>query len=168
MGFVILEPMLPNDLNARLMVATEGVRQRSKLESMLQTAEQTHQEAPATCARLAKQMAGEAADVELLEGLSITGLFYSFLGTKLNHLESEKRAYLAAKLKHDESVQVVEDSRRSVRRIQAKLDPLAAAQREYKQLLSEKELYLLKADSPQAAELSSLCQPTGRTRSGPP
>jgi len=41
-------------------------------------------------------------DVDQLEGMNLTNLFYSILGTKEERLEKERQEYLAAKLKYDQ------------------------------------------------------------------
>ena len=47
--------------------------------------------------------------MDKLEGLSLTGLFYSVLGTKRERLDKEREEYLAAKLKYDESQEAAKD-----------------------------------------------------------
>lgn len=129
-------------LNERLMQAKARTRSKHKLESMLRQAKYAGQEEQAKCSVLKDILAVEKADVDKLDGLSLTGLFYSVLGTKDDRLEKERQEFLAAKLKHEDAVESLDDAQQEVQRLQSDLSQFADADTEYDELLKEKESLL--------------------------
>jgi DNA repair exonuclease SbcCD ATPase subunit len=77
-----------------------------------------------------------------LESLSLTGMFYSVLGTKAEHLDREKQEYRAAKLKYDESVEAVNDLQAERTRLQQELESFKSVEQDYSRLIKEKERLL--------------------------
>ena len=63
-------------LDERLMQARARIRSKQKLESMLRQAQNVLQEEKSKCSTLKGRLADEKADVDKLEGLSLTVLFY--------------------------------------------------------------------------------------------
>ena len=92
--------------------------------------------------QLKDRLASEKADVDKLESLSLTGMFYSVLGTKAEHLDREKQEYLAAKLKYDESVEAVNDLQAERTRLQQELESFKSIEQDYSRLIKEKERLL--------------------------
>ena len=101
-------------LDERLMQVKVRVRSKQKLESMLRQAQNVLQEEKSKCSTLKGSLVDEKSDVDKLEGLSLTGLFYSVLGTKEETLEKERQEFLAAKLKYEVSVKSLNDSQQEV------------------------------------------------------
>ena len=112
-------------LDERLMQAKRQLRSKQKLESMMRQAKQVVREEQSKCSDLKDKLANEKADVDKLEGLSLTRLFYSVLGTKDERLGQERQEFLAAKLKHEEAVDSLADAQQEVRRLRGELDSLA-------------------------------------------
>ena len=77
-------------LNERLIQAKRRLRSKQKLESMLRQSQQVVREEQAKCSDRKDKLTDEKADVDRLEGLSMTGLFYSVLGTKDERLGRER------------------------------------------------------------------------------
>lgn len=149
--------MLGN-LDERLSKAKLRLRSQQKFEAMLRQAQQTVLVEQAKCSDLKDKLEREQADVDKLEGLSLTGLFYSVLGAKSEQIEKERQEFLAAKLKYDEAVDSLEDAEQEEQRIRAELAPFAGANAEYDRLLVEKEDLLTGAGDDRAKELLAMSE----------
>ena len=147
-----------NEINDRLMQTKGRLRSKRKLEAMLPQAQQALREEQDRSSKLKDRLASEKADVDKLEGLSLTGLFYSVLGTKREHLDKEKEEYLAAKLKYDESVEAVEDAEKAVQRLRNELAAFEHVDQEYESLIEEKERLLAESRDPRGERLLSLSE----------
>ena len=145
-------------LDERLMQVKARIRSKQKLESMLRQAQHVVQEEQSKCSTLKGRLADEKADVDKLEGLSLTGLFYSVLGTKDERLEKERQEFLAAKLKYEVAVESLEDAQQEVQRLCDELAPFANADAKYDHLISEKEKLLASAGDDRAEKLLALSE----------
>jgi chromosome segregation ATPase len=149
--------MLDN-LDERVMQAKARVRSKQKLESMLRQAQHVVHEEQSNRSVLQEKLADEKADVDELDRMSLTGLFYSVLGTKDERLEKERQEFLAAKLKHEEAVESLKDAQQEVRRLRDELAPLANADAEYDHLISEKEKLLAGTGDNRAKKLLDMSE----------
>ena len=140
------------------MQAKERVRSARKLEARLRKTCQFLDIEQNKCSALRQQLEREKSDLDKLEGLSLTALFHSVLGTKEQRLEKEKQEYLAAKLKYDESVQAIDEIRESVQYLQKKLAALAHVDAEFDALVQEKERLLVGAADKNAKNLVTLSE----------
>ena len=146
------------DIHNQLMKTRETVRQKQKLEAMLVTAQQTLAEEQANCEALKKQLDKEQSDVNNLAGISLTALFYIILGTKERRLKKEQQDLLAAKLKHEEGVQVLAETQQEVSELQDRLVALGNPDTEYADLIQRKEQLLLKAGDERTKRLLALSE----------
>jgi DNA repair exonuclease SbcCD ATPase subunit len=149
--------MLGN-LDERLTQAKTQLRVKQKFESMLRQAQNVVRDERSKSSNLKEKLADEKADVDKLEKLSLTGLFYSVLGTKDERLEQERQEFLAAKLKHEEAVKSLEDAQREVNRLSDELTPLADAGADYDRLIVEKEKLLAEAGDDNAKKLLDMSE----------
>ena len=152
------EDLMLREINKRLMTAKERVRAARKLEAMLREAQQSQRDEENKCSRLQERLASEKADVDKLEGLSLTGLLYSVLGNKVEHLAQEREEYLSAKLKYEQSEKAVEEARAEVERLQNEQAQYAQVDAEYDQLMREKESLLVGGANEQAEKLLALSE----------
>ncbi|MBC8235736.1 hypothetical protein H8E77_39820 [bacterium] len=90
------------ELNKQLVEAKENLRMRRKLQDTFVRTEQSLSQEKSRLKNLETHLQKEGSDVKKLEGMSLTGLFYTILGSKDKQLEKERQEYLAAKLKCDE------------------------------------------------------------------
>lgn len=139
--------------HAQLVQAREHVRTKRKLEAMLAEARHHLQEDEQRCTTLQQQLASEKADVDRLEGFSLTALFYTILGTKEERLDKERQEHLAARLKHEEAVEAVHDAKQQVQRLQQDLAAVRDADDRYEQLLDEKHRLLVETRDQRAEAL---------------
>ncbi len=145
-------------LDQRLMQSQERMRSKQKLKAMLKQARNTLYADASRCRELQERLDAERNDVEMLEGTSLTGLFYTVLGTKEERLEEERQEFLAAKLKYEEASVSHQSSEGEVRRIETELKALAGVEDEYQRLLQEKETILAEAGDGTAESLLRLSE----------
>jgi len=147
-----------DQINARLVRAKEQVRAKRKLEAMLRQTRQDLHDAEETSALHRRRLEAEKADVGRLEGLGLTGLFYTILGTKKEHLKKEKEEYLAAKLKHDVAAKALAEAREETQRLRKELGGFRSADAEYEEILDEKRRFLTEAGGDRAKQLLDLSE----------
>ncbi|TWU44157.1 hypothetical protein Q31b_16930 [Novipirellula aureliae] len=147
-----------NDFNERLAIAKANLRQKDKLDSMLRSAQHSLAESRRKREQLKDILTKEQADVDALEGLSVTGLFYAMLGSKEQRLEKERQELVAAKLKYDQVAGTVEDLSDDVKRLQEARSNLGDADSRYQRVLAEKAEYLTTNESDVARKLIELTQ----------
>lgn len=131
-----------SQLNQDLERTRDRVRTSEKLRAMLREVRSQQQNLQARVDSLAQKVDAEQADVRKLEGMSLTAVFYSVLGTKSDQLEKEKQEFLAAKLKLEDATQLLDSSKAEERRLRSELEQFAGVDDELAALLSEKEEFL--------------------------
>lgn len=112
--------------------------------------------------KLYRQLVKEKEDLNKLEGLSLTALFYTLLGRKEQQLDKEQQEYLAAKLKYDEVKENVEAIEAEVKKYKAELKILGNPEPDYERLLKAKELMLLETDGDKARRLMEISEEEAR------
>jgi hypothetical protein len=128
-----------SDLDQRLLQAAEQEARYRRLERRISEMGAEQREAGETVRRLQAQLADEEHDVERLEGVSLTGLFYSILGSKEAQLEKERHAVLAAQLKYTEAERRHASLAQELELARRELAALAGAPAQYAALLKQKE-----------------------------
>jgi hypothetical protein len=131
--------MMLEELDREIMALQEQLRRREKLRADLMAAEASLTRERARLAGLEGVLEREGADVQRLEGLSLTGLFHTVLGDKDDRLTKERQEYLAAKLKHDEGREAVRALESEVLQLRTELRQLDDQQLRYEELLAQKE-----------------------------
>ena len=146
------------ELSARLARIVEQKRLKQKLERDLYAVETELQDKSARFASLSLQLDKEKVDVEKLEHMSLTTLFYSVLGNREQQLEKERQELLSAQLAYQQTkhqVKFLEQERIS---LMQQLAGLADIESEYEILLSEKEHLLRQSNQIVANELIELSE----------
>jgi hypothetical protein len=142
-----------SQITEKLLQARERLRARRKLEAMRAEARDLLEQEQRKRYAHERRLAAEKADVDKLEGFSLTGMFYTVLGTKKEHLAKERQEFLAAKLKRDEAVEAVRDAQQEVERLQNELSAFDGAEAEYERLVEEKHRLLVEAGDSRAETL---------------
>lgn len=153
-----------NGLENRLQKAREEMELAEQLERKLEAAKESMSQAKARVEELKKILQKEKRDVEKLEGLSLTGLFASLLGTKAEKMDKEKQEYLAAELKYETALDTVKALEKEINTFEGQLLPLAKAKDKYQALLSEKEELLKAQGGSVAKSLLALAEEEGRLK----
>lgn len=132
-------------MDEKLTHAKTRLRRRQKLESMLGEARRTLLDEQTKQSHLKRKLEDEQADVDRLEGFSLSGIFYTMLGTKEDRLDQERQEVLSAKLRYDETVEAIAHAQGEVERLQVELSAFQGAQEDYDRLIAEKERLLRQA-----------------------
>lgn len=146
------------DIGQRLATALEKVRRKAKLKAKIQSAYRQFDEASEELKKCTAILAKEHADVLSLEGLSLTGIFHSLIGNREQKLAIEQQEYIAAKLKHDAARESAQQLKLELTRLESELSLMDEVEREYGQLISEKESYLSASQTQAACELVEIGQ----------
>ncbi len=153
------------ELNSQLSEARQAQRQRDKLRADLLRAQDDLKKEQARLAELQAISDREDQDVRRLEGLSMTALFYTVLGSKDEQLQKERQEYLSAHLKFRQSQHAVEALERDVERLKSKLARLGEVDARLQVLLEKKEALLAQAGDETARRLSELSEQLSEAQS---
>ncbi|UCE47361.1 MAG: hypothetical protein JSW47_17390, partial [Phycisphaerales bacterium] len=146
------------DLNKQLMEVREKVRMRQKLLDALTRTQQMLSEQGSRLRQLETNLRKEGSDVQKLEGLSLTGLFYTILGSKDKQLDKERQEHLAAKLKYDECNYSVSALEGEVDDLKTKIAAFGDLDSQCKSILDMKEKLLSEAHDDKAKRLTELSE----------
>ena len=154
-----------NDLSARLTRAVEQKKLKQKHIQDLQAVELELREQSDRLSTLGHQMEKEKVDVDKLEKLSLTALFYSVLGSREQQLDKERQELLAAQLAYQRLRHQVEFLKREQEDILRQVERLGDVESQYEILLSEKEHMLSQSDPVIASQLFELSEQIGSLNS---
>jgi DNA repair exonuclease SbcCD ATPase subunit len=149
------------ELNSQLSDARQAQRRRNKLRADLRRAQDDLQRARARLAELQAITDQEDRDVRRLEGLSMTALFLTILGSKEEQLQKERQEYLSAHLKSLQSQHAVQTLEGEVERLNYELRRLGDADARLQTLLEKKEALLAQAGDATARQLAKLSEQIG-------
>lgn len=152
-------------LSARLTKILEQKRLKKKLEQDLLTVEKEFQEKSARLEALFTKLEKEKVDVEKLERVSLTALFYSVLGSREQQLEKERQELLSAQLVYQQTKHQVDFLEQERDYLTQQLKTLKDVDSEYESLLSEKEQLLRQSNKPVASELVAFSEPIANLNS---
>ena len=127
-------------LDQKLSEALQKVRQKSKLEAMLQTTQTMLFEVQSDLGDLREKLSLAQADVDHLSGLSILSIFHTILGSKEQRLAQEQQELTVAMLKYDQAIATQADLSQDLDQLRSSLEEYQNAELQYQQLLDEKQL----------------------------
>jgi DNA repair exonuclease SbcCD ATPase subunit len=153
------------ELNSQLTEARQAQRQRDKLRADLQRAQDDLSKERVRLAELQAITEQEDRDVRRLEGLSMTALFLTILGSKDEQLQKERQEYLSAHLKSQQAQHAVQALERDVERLKYDLDRLGDVDARLQALLKKKESLLAQAGDDTARRLAQLSEQLGAAQS---
>jgi hypothetical protein len=153
------------ELNNQLIEIKEKTRKRQKLLADLARTQQMLAQQRSRLHELDAELKKEGCDVEKLQGLSLTGLFHTILGSKDKQLEKERQEYLAAKLKHDECADSVSALDREQADLKEKVTALGDPESQYKAILDKKEKLIAETGEQNARRLGDLSEELADARS---
>lgn len=108
-----------------------------------------------------QQLQDEKVDVEKLESLSITNLFYSVSGRKLEKLDKEKQEVARAQLQYKEVKEAVVGLEEDIVELDKKMKALSDPDVRYQNLLEEKYHHLLDANHESGQQALELLEQLG-------
>ncbi|MFZ7133294.1 MAG: hypothetical protein ACOWWR_13160 [Eubacteriales bacterium] len=145
-------------LNQQIENAQRGVARLSKIESMLKELQNEHQRLEKKVKEIKPLLDKEKLDVEKLENNNLTSVFYSILGNLEEHMEKEHQEYLAAKLKYDQAVRDLSNTKRQIVRLTNEQSHYVHCESEYYTLYQQKRELLIQSDAQTAQRIMDLSQ----------
>ncbi|MGY3717811.1 hypothetical protein ACWE42_20065 [Sutcliffiella cohnii] len=127
------------DLNEKLIVSKKKMRKKVKYEEHIERLHASLQAEKSKKNKLEKQLLKEKEDVTRLESFSLSNIFYTIIGRKLEKLDKEQQEVLAAKLKYTEALETISDMERELEEYKDKHLDVAYADIEYEKIIQEKE-----------------------------
>ena len=151
-------------IDQEIQQAKEALGEAQRLKRQLELARQSLVHERQTFKSLDEQLHKERQDVEKLDGLSLSGLFYTVLGSKEEQEQRERQEYLSARLKHARGKFSVQALETEIAGLEARLERLAGAEERYESLLAQKEKLLASQPGSAAQELLDLSEEIGENR----
>lgn len=142
----------------RLTQIIEKKKLKTKVEQDIRQVNTNLEEKRSLLERLEGQLKKEQVDVDRLEGFSLSGLFYSVLGSREQQVERERQELLAAQLKYQQARRVIDGLLEDQARLEGQLRELQGVEGEYAALMAEKENQLRQSNPQVAGELIHLAQ----------
>lgn len=149
------------EIHERLTEAARMVRERDRLLQQIKRSENMIQAESKRRDTLNKKLLSESKDVERLDGITLSNLWQTLIGTKDIARRKEQEEYLLAKLKVDEADNAVQFMENDLIRLNNSLKDMGDAEVEYQQALLEKEAALLRAGGTDGQLLFELAEQSG-------
>lgn len=127
-----------------------------KLRSQSQEANSRLKSKEERSVQLKQVLEKEYHDVEQLDKLNLTALFYSILGNKDKKQEKERQEYLKAKLQYEEAIEEIKLIKRTVEQLRIEINLLKNSEEKYQLLLREKEEFLLSLEDESSKNLQDV------------
>lgn len=127
-----------------------------KLQSQYQEANSRLKSKEERSVQLKQLLEKEYHDVEKLDKLNLTALFYSILGNKDKKQEKERQEYLKAKLQYEEAIEEIKLIKRIVEQLRIEINLLKNSEEKYQLLLREKEEFLLSLEDESSKNLQGV------------
>jgi hypothetical protein len=145
-------------IDAELTAARQQCAEADRAASRTRALQTQVGDAAARCETLERAHAGEARDVERLEGVSLTRLIVAMSGHKQDRLDAERAQRDAAALRLATERSILEGLRRDLAAAQAVADQLPAARDRYRRALAAKQAAIEASNDPRAAQLHNLTE----------
>ena len=133
----------------------EKTEEKKRLETLLQKAINDLNELQEKLLLLKSQLKKEFEDIQKLEGVGLTSLFYSILGNKVEKLDKERQEYLSAKLKYENCQNEISELETEIEKIKFKISDLGDPETNYTNFLNSKSSLLKKRQDEQFRRFES-------------
>lgn len=130
----------------QLYVLQEKNTRKTKLKNLLESLEGKKILLKQEENSLAEARLREQEDVDKLEGISLSAIFYSITGQKEEKIEKEQQEVYVATRKYENVCAQLKAVNREIERYNYEIIELSSCEREYEQLLNEKAKYIKKID----------------------
>lgn len=152
-------------LDYDLMNLKEKMRQRQKNLNRLEQLRSSIQIHASRLNDLEYKMNIEKADVEELEGLSLTSLIAALLRNKEDKLRKEKDEYILAKLRYEECLALLETLKSEKSYLESELSLLGNLDAAYEDILNQKEKLILRSNNQNRLKLIELSEELSEAKS---
>lgn len=153
------------DFTAQLTEIKEALRTRDKLRKDLSKVRHSLAEERFRLKALAETLRKETLDVERLESLSLTALFYEILGSKEEQLNKERQEQLAANLSYVQCSHAVRFLEQDLSHLTQRFEGFKGLDERYESVLRDKERLLLESPGDDARRLVDLAEKIGSLNS---
>ncbi|WFA08240.1 hypothetical protein [Tissierella sp. Yu-01] len=131
------------EINQEIYELKEKLLNKGKLDSLVRMVNDELRKKRAQAQVLKDQLDSELKDVEKLEGTSFSSIVFSLLGKKEEKLDKEREEYIAAKLKYDECLKMINELETELVSTKAELKNYMGIEDEYNRKITEKKELLL-------------------------
>jgi DNA repair exonuclease SbcCD ATPase subunit len=136
------------NINLELKNLRQKVEEKSKIRIRLEKLRANLEEENLMLKNFSDTLEKEKRELEKLENVSITSVFYSIIGKIDAKLEREKQKFYSAQYNYEVSRGNIEDLKRSIREAYASLEELQTVEVEYEIFIKEKERMINCSSSP--------------------
>lgn len=150
------------DLINEQMIQVKGeLRKKRLLEKQLSHDKNKRTELEDRIKNLENQLKEEQADVQKLEGMTLTHLLVNLLGKTEERLEKEEQEVVAVRLRLESSKSMKHDLVEAIKGLKKQLDEVKDSEERYQTLFIQKEKLLSESHSLEARELVELSEQEG-------
>lgn len=153
------------EYDEKLRTLQEQLARRRKIETMLNELNRQRFALEDEVSSLEETWRLEQADVDQLEGRSLTALFYTLTGQKAERLDKERAEACAAAAKYDAARAHLHAVEQDIDRLQTEQRELAALEKEMQMLQRQKQAFLKENDPIHGAEIIRLEEQLAALRS---
>ncbi|MBN2774964.1 MAG: hypothetical protein JXR31_11980, partial [Prolixibacteraceae bacterium] len=143
-----------NDIN-HISELKEKINRKKQAEALLAKTKELLQEEQKNLDQQKILVKKEYEDVLRLEGNSLSSVFYSFLGNKVEKLDKERQEYLSAKLKYEGNKDTINRLEEDIRKQEKLLLELGNPEEEYKSLIQDKKVTLVAQNDQEYLSIST-------------
>lgn len=136
------------NINLELKNLRQKVEEKSKIRMRLEKLRANLEEENLKLKNFSNILEKEKKELEKLENISVTSVFYSIIGKKDIKLEKEKQKFYSAQYNYEVSRGNIEDLKRNIREAYASLEELQTVEVEYEIFIKEKERMINCSSSP--------------------
>lgn len=136
------------NINLELKNLRQKVEEKSKIRMRLEKLRANLEEENLKLKSFSNILEKEKKELEKLENISVTSVFYSIIGKKDIKLEKEKQKFYSAQYNYEVSRGNIEDLKRNIREAYASLEELQTVEVEYEIFIKEKERMINCSSSP--------------------
>lgn len=141
------------NFNDKLAMYQQQIVRKQRLEEILNKLEMQRSLLKNKVDELAKILAKEQKDVEKIEGVSLSSIFFNIVGKREERIDKEKREAYAAALKYDNAKRELEEVHREIELRENELNSLVGCEDKYKEIFKEKVEFIKKNDNQNAREI---------------
>ncbi|QIB69072.1 hypothetical protein Ami103574_06940 [Aminipila butyrica] len=122
----------------QLQLLQQQSAQKQRTESKLKELYAQREELSTRVQEFRKNKLDEQADVDQLEGRSLTAFFYAVVGKKDEKLDKEREEAYAARVKYDVALRELSAVEQDIQQSEAELNKLSGCEQQYEKLLKDK------------------------------
>ena len=130
--------MMYEQINRELEALEQGIYRCRKIDAMLNDLAGQLGSQEKRLAQLRSEMDKESLDVEKLEKMGLSAMFYTILGSREKQIEKERQEALAAQLKYGDMKRQIEDTKRRISQLRSERTEFEDCESKYNQLFDEK------------------------------